>query len=909
MAVRNVVQGHDILRNNSGDSSACSLCSPAAASTIDTHQHSDDRGRQSNVAGLERITTGSLEIDFSAYRLLRAGKPVRLTRTEWALLAELARHQNQVLSHRTLLQRVWGTEYGSESDYVHTYISRLRRKLEDDPADPHYILTETGVGYLFQKNDSVPVVRVAAPGAAPVARMVNPLPLAVQPYYVGRDKEQAEIYRLLQERVPLISIYGRAGVGKTALACRVLTDPAVQALLDGMVLLSANSTGISLPRIVADFYRLMGLPLPGPDEKPEPRRQITELLEALNGGSYVLLLDNLEDCQDAAGTLTVPDLELFITMTLQQGGALRLLITGREPLTLPRPLKVRERVIMLEEGLSIADSVALLRRCDPDHSARLRDAPPQLLARLAEQTHGFPRALEAVAGLLLEDAFLTIDTLLADAALLSGEVNEVLVHSALARLDEDALRLMSLIAAFRLPVAPDVLGQIAAALMDTAPLRAMLNRLVKAFFLKYDAQTGRLTAHPIDRDYCYALLPADDSAFSRPAVHRQIAAYYRRCQSEALTSIEAMQPYQYEIEHLMAAGADDEAAAKALWLDAHYMTQHGFYTDLVAWYEALQGRVQDADLSRDVQRQLGEAYRSIGRVNEAVTCYERAWQLAVSAGDEADQAAALNCLGWAMYDLGRFERAPGYWEQARERFERLGDAAGTAAVYGGTGWVAYLRGEYDRAEAGFDSALAIFRRLEDARGRAINLGDLGMAQMAQGQYAAAVTALNEALALADREQLVREISYKAAYLATAYLLLERLDEADQTIRTSTQYREISVNWPAALALHGVILVRLNRLPAAREAFITAVQAADAVVALTPGLYHALYARALARAGLALLDHTPVQPAWDDYERAMTVCGAAGVRDASRRLLAALARSDPADHLQPLHDLLAQPGPP
>ena len=92
----------------------------------------------------DMIRAGRLEIDLQAYRLMRDSKPVRLTRTEWALLGELVQHKNQVLSHRTLLQRVWGMEYGSESDYVHTYISRLRRKLGNE-----YILTVRGGSYVL----------------------------------------------------------------------------------------------------------------------------------------------------------------------------------------------------------------------------------------------------------------------------------------------------------------------------------------------------------------------------------------------------------------------------------------------------------------------------------------------------------------------------------------------------------------------------------------------------------------------------------------------------------------------------------------------------------------------------------------------------------------------------------------
>jgi two-component system KDP operon response regulator KdpE len=70
-----------------------------------------------------------------------------LTRREFEVLAYLARNAGKVLLHRQVLQAVWGSEYGDESDYVWTFVQRIRRKLEPDRHHPRYVLTETGVGY------------------------------------------------------------------------------------------------------------------------------------------------------------------------------------------------------------------------------------------------------------------------------------------------------------------------------------------------------------------------------------------------------------------------------------------------------------------------------------------------------------------------------------------------------------------------------------------------------------------------------------------------------------------------------------------------------------------------------------------------------------------------------------------
>jgi len=77
------------------------------------------------------------------------GKPVALTRTEYELLRQLALNPNCVLSHAELLSKVWGTEYRDDVDYLRAYVRYLRKKLEPDPANPRYILTSAGVGYML----------------------------------------------------------------------------------------------------------------------------------------------------------------------------------------------------------------------------------------------------------------------------------------------------------------------------------------------------------------------------------------------------------------------------------------------------------------------------------------------------------------------------------------------------------------------------------------------------------------------------------------------------------------------------------------------------------------------------------------------------------------------------------------
>ena len=104
---------------------------------------------QTRGAHLDAVSSGDLKVDFEHRRVTLRGEPLKLTPTEFALLEQLVSRPDIVVAHRDLLSTVWGAEYRDETEYLRVYIGRLRRKIEDDPANPRYLLTESGVGYRF----------------------------------------------------------------------------------------------------------------------------------------------------------------------------------------------------------------------------------------------------------------------------------------------------------------------------------------------------------------------------------------------------------------------------------------------------------------------------------------------------------------------------------------------------------------------------------------------------------------------------------------------------------------------------------------------------------------------------------------------------------------------------------------
>ncbi len=97
----------------------------------------------------EQITRGEIVADLERHEISVRDKILKMTPTEFNLLVYMMRHAGKALSHRIILQNVWGPEYGEEAEYLRVYMGKLRQKIETDPLKPEYLLTERGIGYRF----------------------------------------------------------------------------------------------------------------------------------------------------------------------------------------------------------------------------------------------------------------------------------------------------------------------------------------------------------------------------------------------------------------------------------------------------------------------------------------------------------------------------------------------------------------------------------------------------------------------------------------------------------------------------------------------------------------------------------------------------------------------------------------
>jgi len=106
--------------------------------------------RSQNPDNVSSIHCGDIEIDLVARMVKRNGEAIKLTSTEYNLLALFAKNEGKVLTHQYILKEIWGYSYQTETQYLRVFVGTIRKKIEENPNHPKHIITESGVGYRFQ---------------------------------------------------------------------------------------------------------------------------------------------------------------------------------------------------------------------------------------------------------------------------------------------------------------------------------------------------------------------------------------------------------------------------------------------------------------------------------------------------------------------------------------------------------------------------------------------------------------------------------------------------------------------------------------------------------------------------------------------------------------------------------------
>ncbi|TEU15992.1 MAG: tetratricopeptide repeat protein [Anaerolineales bacterium] len=625
-------------------------------------------------------------------------------------------------------------------------------------------------------------------------RVVNVRPLDVAHFKDRLREIQALCDHLADSSVRLVSVVGRGGMGKTALVSKVLADlehgiktsevseTSEVWQVDGILYLSARSTGLGLERIYIDVGRMLGEPAASKlaarwaARDASLKSKVEYLLETMRDGLYFILLDGLEDELTEDGAIAEEGLRLFVERCLIQPGGARLVVTSREEVRLAAAALHGARSIPLREGLPEDEAVALLRELDPQGTLGLCDAPEGDLRRAARLTRGIPRALEILAGILHEDPTASLPKLLADEAKFGAEVVERLVAAGYRRLGDDERRIMEVLAVFDRPVDETAIAYLLHPWFPGLDVRAGLRRLVSGYFVSASRITEEYSLHPLDHDYAYRQILDEmgrGEKYTRRNLELRAADFYaglRKPESEWETTAD-LRPQLYEFDHLVKAGDYDQAALLLDSIEAT-LSRWGHFNRLIEMRQTLLGKIPDQALEEINLGSMGVALHEVAQGNRATACFQKALKLARKAGSRQREARWLGHLGKNYRHQGFFEEAIRCSQQALKIASDISDQQLKGVILEDLG-VAYRElVQHEYSITCLKEALDIARESGDGARENQALGNLGVSYSQLGQHKNAIRYLREAIEVArkagdERGKCIWLINLGATYLDMA----------------------------------------------------------------------------------------------------------------------------------------------
>lgn len=700
--------------------------------------------------------------------------------------------------------------------------------------------------------------------------------------FYDREDAQASLTNALRDHKPLIATYGRGGIGKTALVCKVLSDYEKQGHLDGAIYLRADTTPpLNLTSLLNKLGELL------PDDHPFHIRlkdsnasnadKAHTLLDGLRGRHVVVYLDNLETLQHpTTSSLIDDDLRHFFELILEArgGGVMSLIVTSRYPLAFPSHLRQYETAIRLDDGLPIQDAVAFLRDMDKDHILTDDDAQ---LAKWAQKVGGFPRGLETLVGYLYGGANHHIDDLLTDEALFRDEILSNMVHHAHDALPAPFRQVLAGVAVIGQATTRLELDYLLTPYLDSSQLRDILERLTDARFLIYNRQTRTYSLHPIDQQYALTSLSSQiniyDSSFTRDALHQRMAGYYlaRRKPKATWKSLDDVQPQLREFEHRLAVHEYDIAASLLLEIDMDYLQVWGHIQLIIDLHHRLENKVEAPQLVARCLRSLGYSYWLLRRVEQAMHYYEQALGIAHDLGDTKQEGSILMGLGGSYHTIGQDTVALDYYQQCLKLAQSRQDTLSESTATSNLGLAYREMYQMEKALDHHHRAIKIARDTNDIAGLAIYLVNIGLDNLYLGRYDDAISAFDDAIYHAHESNAIRQLQSGLGYSALCYWFKGQLATALDFARRARAL-DVSYNNHRIATIHAMIAFCSGEKDEARTTFEYVLTYSDDLIKRTYVLYEPHYTRAMACVGLWLITQNAdyLSQARTSYENATSL---------------------------------------
>lgn len=558
----------------------------------------------------------------------------------------------------------------------------------------------------------------------------------------GRQQELDEIDEFFKDS-PALVITGFRGTGKSTLASMYLDRLEKGETYAGIYWRKVDET-IDISDVVGSFFEVIGKPIKDLGQY-KIGDQLDLLFRELNAAPYFLVLDNFEILIDPQTNVPQkPGFSELIEKAKESPGRSRVLITSWEYPASERGIRPKCYPI---GGIDESAAIQLLRKS----GLTGRDNE---LRKVIELSGGHPLALILLVQILKEGAE-TLSSILADNTLWLGERGEVaeriLDKVYKERLNTEERRLLQYLSLFREPVPTRAIAAIAndPGWNDVFIKKIALNLIRKSLLQKteenywensliqnymYFKIFDKVKRHVFACQY-YISLPLPKKCTKKEDLHFLIEAHYHACMAE-----------EY-----------DKAASIIFDHKLYeYLFRWGNYRTLLDLYMRVlpKDHFRDKPLLRErkvhagILGNLGNVYRVLGKVSEAIDCYKKVLEITQKIGDRKNEGATLGELGTAYSCLGDTRKAVEYYERALKIAQEIGDRQGEDARLGNLG-IAYSNlGDVKKAIMYYEKALKIAQEIGNRQGECVKLGNIGLAYCVLGETRKAIGYYEKALEIA-----------------------------------------------------------------------------------------------------------------------------------------------------------------
>lgn len=682
-------------------------------------------------------------------------------------------------------------------------------------------------------------------------RIVNAPPLPVPGYFENRHHETSLIASFLGDgAASILLIHGRGGVGKTALACRVLRElernrlPDTPRQCDIAAVVYVNATGADASLFLQTALNLaqtagsadqLGLRSALANPQATVAMKVKEVLARLpSDPPTVLLIDNFEDAlnPDDRSIRNTETGEFLQTIEGLPPGQLKVIVTSRiVPEALERMSPARAILLSLADGLEGVHALQVLRKLDADGSVGLKGAPNELLHQVAVETRGFPRALEAFYSILRSDPSRDVADVLADLRrrkASADKLTQILVGDAFSCLLPIDQKVLQALAIYGRPVSLTAVEFLLKASDLYTDCPAVLRRLVTMHFARREGSSYYL--HPIDRAHAIRLLSKDQFE----ALKRHASDYYSEIKKSRndWQSVEDVEAHVQQFRLRLEAG-DHHTAAAILNDIGSFLDSRGAYelkadlaTALIDAVPNAGDRWADPESLSTGLHHLASALWRRGRVAEALATQQRNIEAKRRVDDPGLPVAEANLLIYRRA-LGTTPDLIDQWRETLRRSEETryfsppdmatlrhhlascledfgyvdealkeqqqatqlasyGDVGAREAQLHNLGSILETTGELNRAEALYREALELARESRNPLWEANHQSGLARVYRSKGMIEEAAVWTNKALTTRHRIGDLGGVCHDLGSLAELHWIEGDLDAASHSASTALE---------------------------------------------------------------------------------------------------------------------------